>query len=93
MKTNQQTMGPNARGNDRRRQYRKDRQFSRATFLRRWPKNADLTALLQHNLERIGGPEFSDDEMLFARRLKTPLTEQFGTQFPLAIDDRITMRA
>ena len=43
MKTNQQTMGPNAHGNDRRRQYRKDRQFSRATFLRRRPKNADLT--------------------------------------------------
>ena len=30
MKTNQQTMGPNARGNDRRRRYGKDRQFRRA---------------------------------------------------------------
>lgn len=51
--------------------------------------NAPLAELIWKNMERIGAPVFDDDEQLFARRLQQPLTEQFGTSFPLAIDSRI----
>lgn len=51
--------------------------------------NGPLSELLTANLNRIGAPKFTATEIAFARRLQAPLTEQFGTQFPLAIDDRI----
>lgn len=51
--------------------------------------NAPLANLVTQKMELLGAPEFSSEELQFARRLQTPLTEQFGTQFPLAIDDRI----
>ena len=51
--------------------------------------NGPLSDLMTKNLERIGAPTFSDEEKAFARRLQAPLTEQFGTQFPIAIDERI----
>ncbi|MGE3780060.1 MAG: amidohydrolase [Pirellulaceae bacterium] len=51
--------------------------------------NAPLSEMLTQNLERVGAPEFTDDEMAFARRLQVPLQEEFGTRFALAIDDRI----
>ncbi len=51
--------------------------------------NAPLAALVTRKMELIGAPEFTDKEAQFARRLQAPLTEQFGTRFPLAIDDRI----
>ena len=51
--------------------------------------NQPLAQLATANLQRIGAPTFSDAEKAFARRLQAPLTEQFGTQFPLAIDERI----
>ena len=51
--------------------------------------NGPLSELLTANLTRIGAPTFTANEIAFARRLQAPLTEQFGTQFPLAIDDRI----
>jgi aminobenzoyl-glutamate utilization protein B len=51
--------------------------------------NGPLSDLVTRNLERIGAPKFSDDEQLFARRLQAPLTEQFGTQFEMALDDRV----
>jgi aminobenzoyl-glutamate utilization protein B len=51
--------------------------------------NDPLAALMTRNLERIGAPTFTDEEQLFARRLQAPLTEQFGTQFEMAIDDRV----
>ena len=51
--------------------------------------NAPLADLVTRNLQRIGAPKFSADEEAFARRMQAPLTEQFGTQFPLAIDGRI----
>jgi len=51
--------------------------------------NAPLSDLITGNLERIGAPSFSDDELEFARRLQAPLAAEFGTEFPLAIDTRI----
>ena len=51
--------------------------------------NGPLAELLTRNLERIGPPSFSDSEMVFARRLQAPLVEQFGREFPLAIDTRV----
>ena len=51
--------------------------------------NGPLSELLTRNLIKIGAPKFSDEERAFARRLQAPLTEQFGTRFPLAIDDRV----
>ena len=51
--------------------------------------NAPLSDLITQNLERIGAPKFTDEEILFARRLQEPLVAQFGTQFTLALDDRI----
>jgi len=51
--------------------------------------NGPMTDVIHRNLERIAPPKFSDEEMQFARELQMPLTVEFGTQFPLAIDDRI----
>lgn len=51
--------------------------------------NAPLAELVTSKLELLGAPKFTAEEAQFARRLQAPLTEQFGTQFPLAIDDRI----
>ncbi|MBP86144.1 MAG: amidohydrolase [Planctomycetaceae bacterium] len=51
--------------------------------------NGPLAELITRNLQRIGAPTFSEDEKLFARRLQAPLIEQFGTEFPLAIDESI----
>ena len=51
--------------------------------------NQPLAQLATKNLELIGAPTFNEAEKIFARRLQTPLTDQFGTQFSLAIDERI----
>ncbi len=51
--------------------------------------NGPLSQLITGNLERIGPPEFTEDEMLFARRLQEPLIAEFGSKFPLAIDSSI----
>lgn len=51
--------------------------------------NAPLSELINRNMERIGPPEFNDEEKLFARRCQQPLTEQFGTKFDVAIDESI----
>lgn len=51
--------------------------------------NVPLAELITRNLEKVGAPSFTPDESVFARRLQQPLIEQFGRQFPLAIDDRI----
>ena len=51
--------------------------------------NAPLSDLVTRNLQRIGAPTFDEQEIEFARRLQAPLTAQFGTEFPLAIDERI----
>jgi aminobenzoyl-glutamate utilization protein B len=51
--------------------------------------NDPLSQLLTVNLEKLGAPQFSDDEEVFARRLQEPLREQFQAEFPLALDARI----
>ena len=51
--------------------------------------NGPLAELLTNNLEKLGAPSFDDKELAFARRMQAPLVEQFGREFPLAIDDRI----
>lgn len=51
--------------------------------------NTPLSELMYSNLKAIGAPEFTEEDKQFARRLQQPLIEQFGTKFPLAIDERI----
>ena len=51
--------------------------------------NVPLSELLESQLTSIGPPRFTEKEQAFARRLQQPLIEQFGTKFPLAIDESI----
>jgi len=51
--------------------------------------NVPLAELLQRNLEAVGAPTFTENERAFARRLQQPLIDQFGTKFPLALDESI----
>ena len=51
--------------------------------------NGPLSELVTRNLRMVGPPTFDQDEIRFARRLQEPLRQQFGTEFPLAIDDRV----
>ena len=51
--------------------------------------NAPLAERITRNLELVGAPSFTDDEQAFAKRLQIPLSEDFGTQFSLAIDNRV----
>ncbi|MBW3540135.1 MAG: amidohydrolase [Planctomycetes bacterium] len=51
--------------------------------------NTPLSELIFANLKAVEPPTFTEDEKAFARRLQEPLIEQFGTKFPLAIDERI----
>ena len=52
-------------------------------------RNVPLAELLEGKLKAIGPPRFSQAEQAFARRLQQPLVEQFGTEFPKAIDESI----
>ncbi len=51
--------------------------------------NAPLSELITSNMQKIGAPSFTEDEITFARRLQEPLTAEFGRQFPLALDEQI----
>lgn len=51
--------------------------------------NDPLSKLLTDNLERVGAPQFTEEEQLFARRLQEPLRAQFHTEFAEALDTRI----
>ena len=51
--------------------------------------NVPLAELLEEKLKAIGPPRFNQVEQAFARRLQQPLIEQFGTEFPKAIDESI----
>ena len=51
--------------------------------------NTSLSNLITKNLEKLGAPEYTAEEERFARAIQAPLTEQFGTEFPIAIDTRI----
>jgi aminobenzoyl-glutamate utilization protein B len=52
------------------------------------PNNA-LSELFYQNLKAVGPPKFSEEDRAFARRLQDPLIEQFGTKFPLAIEESV----
>ena len=52
-------------------------------------ENTPLAELMYENLKAVGAPKFTEKEKAFARRLQQPLTEQFGEQFPLAIDEQV----
>lgn len=51
--------------------------------------NTPLSELLHANLTAVGPPMFSEEDKLFARRMQQPLIDQFGTEFPDAIDEKI----
>ena len=51
--------------------------------------NTPLSELLYQNLLAVGPPKFTPEEQAFARKLQQPLIEQFGTEFPLAIDEAV----
>ena len=51
--------------------------------------NPVLSELFYQNLKAVGPPKFTEEDRAFARRLQEPLIEQFGTKFPLAIDESV----
>ena len=51
--------------------------------------NRPLAELLHRNLTAVGAPKFSDDEKTFARKVQQSLIDEFGSKFPLAIDELI----
>lgn len=51
--------------------------------------NSPLSELFHKHLEAVGAPKFTEKEHAFARRLQQPLIEQFGTEFPVAIDESV----
>ncbi|MDA1017416.1 MAG: amidohydrolase [Planctomycetota bacterium] len=51
--------------------------------------NVPISELMHQNLTAVGAPKFTPEEQAFARRLQQPLIEQFGTAFPLPIDDSV----
>lgn len=52
-------------------------------------QNTPLSELLYENLVAVGPPKFTEKEHAFARRLQEPLIEQFGTAFPLSLDEAV----
>lgn len=51
--------------------------------------NGPLSKLLQKRLTDLDTPTFTDEELEFARQLQQPLVDEFGTEFPLAIDESV----
>jgi aminobenzoyl-glutamate utilization protein B len=51
--------------------------------------NTPLSELVLKNLKAVGAPKFTEDDRAFARRLQEPLREEFGTEFPLPLDEKI----
>ncbi len=51
--------------------------------------NSPLAQVIHNNLVAIGAPKFTAEEEVFAREMQRPLTAEFGTKFPLAIDSQI----
>ncbi len=52
------------------------------------PNNV-LSELFYQNLKAVGVPTFTEEDRAFARRIQEPLIEQFGTKFPLAIEESV----
>jgi aminobenzoyl-glutamate utilization protein B len=51
--------------------------------------NDTLSELFYQKLKAVGPPKFTEEDIAFARRLQEPLIEQFGTRFPVAIEESI----
>lgn len=51
--------------------------------------NRPLAELLHRNLAAVGAPKFTDDEKAFARKVQQSLIDEFGSKFPLAINESI----
>ena len=51
--------------------------------------NTPLAELMHRNLVAVGPPKFTAKEKQFARRLQQPLITQFGTKFPVAINEKV----
>lgn len=51
--------------------------------------NRPLAEMLHRNLTAVGAPKFSDDEKTFARKVQQSLIDEFGSKFPVAIDESI----
>lgn len=51
--------------------------------------NRPLAELLHRNLTSVGRSKFTDDEKMFARKVQQSLIDEFGSKFPLAIDESI----
>lgn len=51
--------------------------------------NRPLAELLHRNLTAVGAPKFTDDEKTFARKVQQSLIDEFGSKFPLAINESV----
>ena len=51
--------------------------------------NRPLAEMLHRNLTAIGAPKFEPIEKEFARKVQESLIEEFGSKFPLALDESI----
>ncbi|MBI1903592.1 MAG: hypothetical protein HYS13_21020 [Planctomycetia bacterium] len=51
--------------------------------------NLPLAQRIVDNLKKVGPPKFSEEELVFARRLQEPLTAEFGTKFDKPLDDEV----
>lgn len=51
--------------------------------------NRPLSELLHRNLTAVGAPKFSDEEKTFARKVQQSLIDEFGSKFPLALDESV----
>jgi aminobenzoyl-glutamate utilization protein B len=51
--------------------------------------NDVLAQVIDSNLRRIGPPQFSEEEKLFARRLQEPLRAEFNKEFPVALNEEV----
>lgn len=51
--------------------------------------NRPLAELLHRNLTAVGAPKFTDDEKTFARKVQQSLIDEFGSKFPLALNESV----
>jgi len=52
-------------------------------------ENRPLADLIYKHLKQVGPPKFTQEEQAFARRIQLPLEEEFGTTYPIAIDEKV----
>ena len=51
--------------------------------------NGPLARQIHGNLTKVGAPKFTEAERIFARRMQQPLIKEFGTQFPVALNEQV----